>query len=278
MSQKAIGLQAGTGPDHHRAGVGQHQGRHHHRDHPAAVHRLREQERRERRHQAQRSLLLRRVDSFAQQRHRAADQQPGGDPAEVGADEPGRHLGWADRGPADRDVDADGEQDQGGAVVDEALGLQHGQRPARQLLREPGHRGRVRRRQHRTQDARRVGVHAQRPGRPRHRDRGGDHQDDAEKYDDARVGPDLAEAGVQALPVQDRGKKQQQHDLAVDPDMTEVGDQAQQRADHDEQHRGTHAIAPADDRPHDDGGDQRDDQFEAKHQPILPDGTVGGRP
>jgi hypothetical protein len=53
--------------------------------------------------------------------------------------------------------------------------------------------------------------------------------------------------------------------------MTERRDQTQQRAEQNEQHRGTHAIAPAQHRSHDDGGHQRNDEDEAKHQPILPD-------
>jgi hypothetical protein len=47
-------------------------------------------------------------------------------------------------------------------------------------------------------------------------------------------------------------------------------DQAQQRAKQNEQHWGTHAIAPAEDRSHDDGGNERNDDDKPKHQPIVP--------
>ena len=52
--------------------------------------------------------------------------------------------------------------------------------------------------------------------------------------------------------------------------LPKTWDQSQQRAEQDEQNRGTHAVAPAEDRTQDDGADQRDDDLKPKHQPILP--------
>ena len=179
----------------------------------------------------------------------------------------------ADLGPADGDVDGHGVQDQCGPVVDDALGAQHGQGPAGQLFRQTGHGGRVGGGEHGAEDRCRVRFHTHRSRRPRDRDRGDDHQGDGGHEDDAQVLADLAKAGVQALPIEDRRQEQQQHDLAVDPHIAEKRDQTQQRAEQDEQNRGTHAVAPAQDRTQDDGADQRDDDLKPKHQPILPYGA-----
>ena len=54
------------------------------------------------------------------------------------------------------DVDGDGEQDQRGSVVDEALGAQHGDGSARQSFRQACHGGGVGGGEHGTEDRRRV--------------------------------------------------------------------------------------------------------------------------
>ncbi len=275
---EGVRLQPGTGADHHGSGVGEDEGRREDGNHTAAVDHFGQQERRKRGQQAQRPLLLGRVDPFAQQGHRQADQQARGDPAEVGGDEPADQIGAADLGPADGDVDGDGIEHQRRAVVDEALGAQHRHLAARQPLRQAGHGGRVGGGEHGAQDRRRVRLHAQRPCRPRHRHRGGDHQGDAEEDDDAQVRPDLTETRVQALPVQDCRQEQQQHDLAVDVDMAELGDQAQQPAEHDEQQWGPDPVTPADDGSDDDGGYERDDEDEAEHQANPAGPTASARP
>ena len=51
--------------------------------------------------------------------------------------------------------------------------------------------------------------------------------------------------------------------------MAELGDQTQQCAQHDEQHRRAHAVAPAQHRPHDHNGRQRNDDDKPEHQHIL---------
>src|SRR6202000_1660756 len=89
---------------------------------------------------------------------------------------------------------------------------------------------------------------------------------------------DLANAGIHALPVEDRREEDQQHDLAVDVDVAERRDQTQQRAEEHEQHRRTDAIAPAQQRPHNDGGNQRNDDDESKHSPIFPYESPGRLP
>ena len=88
MSQNANDYQSGPGPDHPRRGVGEHQCRHQDGDHAAAIERVGEQERGERREQAERGLLLGCVESRSGQGHHPADQQTGDDAAEVGDDEP----------------------------------------------------------------------------------------------------------------------------------------------------------------------------------------------
>lgn len=74
---------------------------------------------------------------------------------------------------------------------------------------------------------------------------------------------------VHALPIKDRRQEQQQHHLAIDLNVTETGNQTQQGTGQDEQHWRAHAIAVAQDGPHDHGGDQRNDNDEPEHQPIL---------
>ena len=223
------------------------------RQHAGRVDRVGQQERRERGHEHGDALEHRvihpathlpadQADQTAAQ-HAAAvrqDQQPGDVPA-------GQVL------LADGHADRQSVEHECGAVVDQALGAQHGHRAPRQVAGQDADGGRVGRGE----------GGAEHPGRPplqaesvrHHRDRrgGGDDEDRAREDDDPQVVADLAQRGGQALPVEQRRQEEQEHDLRRQLRVTQVRREPHQHADQHQQDRRSDRVAARERATHDQG-------------------------
>ena len=272
------GQRAGPRADHAWARVGQHEPGHDHGHHAAGVHELGEQERHERGQHAERSFAQRVVQAAPDEHDQRAGQQPGADAAGVGAQEAARQPERSRPTAVDRRGDGDREQHQRRPVVDEALGAQRRQRAPGQPFRQSGDRRRVGRRQHRAQHPRRPALHAQCLGRPRHRRHRDDDEHDAGQDDHPQVRADLAQARVQALPVEDRGQEQQQDDVGIELDVGQPGDETEQASRAQQQHRRRDAVAPSQRRPDQHGDAEHDDDHEAQHVGTVPTATPPRRP
>ena len=106
-------------------------------------------------------------------------------------------------------VTPDGQpvDDQGGAVVDQALGAEHGHRAARQVAGQDADRRRVGGRQRGAEDPRRPPREAEPVRGGGDRGGGGDDQRGAGQDDDPQVVADLPQRGGQALPVEQGGQE-----------------------------------------------------------------------
>ena len=171
-----------------------------------------------------------------------------------------------DRRARDGRADGDRVDDERRAVVDEALGAERRERAAGQ---SPGDRG-DRRRIGRREDG--AEGECDRPGQPERLadpgdDAGGDeHEHDALEQDDAEVAADLAQRGVERLPVEQRRQEQQQHHLGLEFEVGEERDEPDRRAEHEEDERRRHADASGDRTAEHERRTDDDDELETLHR------------
>ena len=114
---------------------------------------------------------------------------------------------------ADRNAHSQPVEDEGGAVVDQALGAEHGDRAARQVAGQDADGRRVGRRQRGAEDPGRPPCEAESVSGGGDRGSSGGDQRGAGEDHDPQVVADLPQRGRQALPVQQRGQEHEQHDL-----------------------------------------------------------------
>ena len=174
---------------------------------------------------------------------------------------------------ADRHADGQSVEHEGGAVVDQALGAQHGHRASRQVAGQDADRGRVGRGERGTEHPGRPPLQAERVRRDRDRGGSGDDQGCAGEDDDAQVVADLAQRRGQALPVEQRRQEQQEHDLRRQLRLAQLRHEPDQHPDQHQQDRGRDRV-PARQRAAQDQGDpQQHHQLESEHGPILAEPT-----
>ena len=166
---------------------------------------------------------------------------------------------------ADRDADGQPVEDECGAVVDQALGAEHGHRAARQVAGQDADGGRVGRRQRGAEDPRRPPLEAEPVRGGGDRGSGGEDQHGAGEDDDPQVVADLPQRGRQALPVQQRRQEQQQHDLRRQLHVPQVRREPDQHSDQDQQDGGCDRVAARERAARDQGDTEQDDHLESKH-------------
>ena len=169
-----------------------------------------------------------------------AGRQADEDSADDVEDEASRGRGEREAAGDDGD-DRHAVDDQGGAVVHEALALDEGDQPPRkpQPLGDRGGGGRVGGGDDRTE------YEGRGPGQLRDdgvgddcdRDRRGQHETDGEERDRDSVGPELAQRGEEGGAVQERREERDEHEVGRELDRRHARHEAEREAAEDEEDR-----------------------------------------
>ena len=170
---------------------------------------------------------------------------------------------------ADRHADGQPVQDEGGAIVDQALGAEHGDGAARQVSGQDADRRRIGRRQRGAEDPRRPPCEAEPVRGSGDRGRSGEDQRGAGEDHDPQVVADLAQRGRQALPVQQRGQEDEEHDLRRQLSLPQVRREPDQHTNQHEEDGWCDRVAARKGAARDQGDTQQYDHLESKHGLIL---------
>jgi hypothetical protein len=177
---------------------------------------------------------------------------------------------------AHRDPDRDRVDHQGGAVVDEALGPQHGHGPAGQGSGQHADGRGVGRRDGRAEHPRRAPRHPEQEVRDRRHRRGtGHHQDRAGEDDNPQVAADLAQGGREALPVEQGGQEHQQHDLRRQLHLAQRRHEPEHHADRQQGDRRRDGELLGQGAAHQQRDTHDDDHLQTEHDALLLPGHSG---
>jgi hypothetical protein len=228
-----------------------------------------QQERSERGHQHRDALEHRVVHPAAHPPADQPDQPAGHDAPAVGEHQQPGHVPAGEVLPPHRDPDGQPVEDECGAVVDEALGAQHGHRAARKVAGQDADRCRIGWCQCGAEDPGRPPFEAERVRGRGDRGGGGDHQGGATQDHHPQVVADLPQRRGQALPVQQRGEEHEKHDLRRQLRLPEVRHETDQHPDQDQQDGRRDRIAARERAARDKGDPQQDNHLESEHGLIL---------
>ena len=237
--------------------------------HTGGVDDVGQQERSERGHQHRDGLEHRVVHPAAHLPADQPDQRAGEHASDVRQHQQPGHVPAGELLLADRHAHGQPVEDQGGAVVDQALGAEHGHRAARQVAGQDADRRRVGGRQRGAEDPRRPPLEAEPVRSGGDRGGGGEHQRGAGQHHDPQVVADLPQRGRQALPVQQRGQEHEEHDLRRQLGLPQVRHEPDQHPDQHEQDGRRDRVAARERAARDQGDPEHDDHFESKHGLIL---------